>query len=160
MRILVSDAKVNGSFEKNKTLREKFLIKILIPPLHPLPLRRSEERNTHGEEIFCQSDSQQGSNNKRKARRSTGFSFVLSGKDSNPHRQNQNLKCYRYTTGQWVLRMQRCKFPGSPEKDHPLFSVELIFFYNSFRSSGKAEATAVRACFINSGKSYPRSGSG
>ena len=26
--------------------------------------------------------------------------FLLSGKDSNPHRRNQNPKCYHYTTGQ------------------------------------------------------------
>ena len=26
--------------------------------------------------------------------------LLLSGKDSNPHRRNQNPKCYHYTTGQ------------------------------------------------------------
>ena len=27
--------------------------------------------------------------------------FLLSWKDSNPHKQNQNLRCYHYTTRQW-----------------------------------------------------------
>lgn len=28
---------------------------------------------------------------------------MLSWKDSNPHKQNQNLRCYHYTTRQWFF---------------------------------------------------------
>lgn len=36
---------------------------------------------------------------------------VLSRKDSNPHRQIQNLKCYHYTTGQYIEREMGFTFP-------------------------------------------------
>ena len=33
--------------------------------------------------------------------------FLLARKDSNPDKQNQNLLCYRYTTGQYHLLFQK-----------------------------------------------------
>ena len=35
--------------------------------------------------------------------------LLLSGKDSNPHRRNQNPKCYHYTTGQALFLFCDCK---------------------------------------------------
>ncbi len=32
---------------------------------------------------------------------------LLSWKDSNPHKRNQNPVCYRYTTGQFSFALQR-----------------------------------------------------
>lgn len=31
---------------------------------------------------------------------------LLPGEDSNPHIQNQNLQCYRYTTGKYELSLR------------------------------------------------------
>lgn len=41
---------------------------------------------------------------------SSEISFQLSWKDSNPHKRNQNPMCYRYTTGQFFIALQRCDF--------------------------------------------------
>ena len=59
-------------------------------------------------------------------------SNLLSGKDSNPHRRNQNPKCYHYTTGQaFRLRSANLQFFLLLVSHCTIKITLLIFIHNS-----------------------------
>ena len=56
----------------------------------------------------------------RKSRQAKSLCFKLPGQDSNLDKENQNLLCYRYTTGYKVLSLLKLRF--SPPPVHILFA--------------------------------------
>ncbi len=66
--------------------------------------------------------------------------FLLSGKDSNPHRRNQNPKCYHYTTGQICFASAKLRIYFGTAIANLEFFIRFNLFLHIYPFNGNADS--------------------
>ena len=78
----------------------------------------------------------------KKATLFKGHSLLLSWKDSNPRKRNQNPMCYHYTTGQFLIATAKVL----PPRKNPTFFQKII---SKPKNTCYSDVLSARFCALN-----------
>ena len=81
--------------------------------------------------------------------------FLLSGKDSNPRRRNQNPKCYHYTTGQICFASAKLRIYFGTAIANLEFFIRFNLFLHIYPFNGNADSMTAYDFFMRSSISCP-----
>lgn len=80
---------------------------------------------------------------------------ALPGKDSNPHRRNQNPKCYHYTTGQICFASAKLRIYFGTAIANLEFFIRFNLFLHIYPFNGNADSMTAYDFFMRSSISCP-----